>query len=161
MAGIKHVGRIKATNKEQHPEITKAETELSKYNCKTNNYIKFKDYINEKYKCNKIIKKYYEEEMNRKLNWRTKTYRQSSEDKFLNNIEKTFKNANIYIIMPFKSIQLNNLVDLDIKSMISTVREALIQMTDSFDSTDTDLLNIRDEILGDINKFLYLMTFNK
>jgi len=25
--------------------------------------------------------------------------------------------------------------------------------------TDTDLLNIRDEILGDLNKFLYLLTF--
>jgi hypothetical protein len=82
--------RIKATNKEQHPEITKAETELSKYNCKTNNYEKFKEYIKEKYKCNQVIKKYYEEEINRKLNWRTKTYRQSSEDKFLNNIENTY-----------------------------------------------------------------------
>jgi hypothetical protein len=82
--------RIKETNKKQHQEIIDAETELSKYNCKTNNYIKFKDYINEKYKCNKVIKKYYEEEINRKLNWRTKTYRQSSEDKFLNNIENTY-----------------------------------------------------------------------
>lgn len=26
---------------------------------------------------------------------------------------------------------------------------------------DTDLLNIRDEILGDINQFLYLLTFDK
>jgi hypothetical protein len=82
--------RIKETNKKQHQEIIDAETELSKYNCKTNNYTKFKDYIKEKNKCNKIIKKYYEEDINRKLHWRTKTYRQSSEDKFLNNIENTY-----------------------------------------------------------------------
>ena len=90
--------RIKATNKLQHPEITNAETELSKYNCKTNNYEKFKEYIKEKYKCNKIIQKYYEEEINRKLNWRTKTYRQSSDDKFLNNIEKTYGKKNDILV---------------------------------------------------------------
>jgi hypothetical protein len=28
-------------------------------------------------------------------------------------------------------------------------------------SRDSDLLNIRDELLGDINQFLYLMTFDK
>jgi hypothetical protein len=27
--------------------------------------------------------------------------------------------------------------------------------------TNTDLLNIRDEILGDLNQFLYLLTFDK
>ena len=90
--------RIKETNKKQHQEIIDAETELSKYNCKTNNYEKFKEFIKEKYKCNKIIKKYYEEEINRKLNWRTKTYRQSSEDKFLNNIEKTYGHKNDILV---------------------------------------------------------------
>jgi hypothetical protein len=50
--------RIKTTNKKQHQDITNAETELSKYNCKTNDYKKFKDYIKAKYECNKIIKKY-------------------------------------------------------------------------------------------------------
>jgi hypothetical protein len=27
--------------------------------------------------------------------------------------------------------------------------------------TNTDLMNIRDEILGDLNQFLYLFTFDK
>lgn len=90
--------RIKNKNKKQHQEIIDAETELSKYNCKTNNYEKFKEYIKEKYKCNKIIKKYYEEELNRKLNWRSKTYRQKSEDKFLNNIENTYGNKDDILI---------------------------------------------------------------
>ena len=82
--------KIKETNKKKHQNIINAETELSKYNCKTNSYDKFKEYIKAKYNCNSIIKKYYEGEINRKLNWRTKTYRQRSEDKFLNNIEKTY-----------------------------------------------------------------------
>lgn len=58
-----------------------------------------------------------------------------------------------------KSIQLNNLSDIDVKSMVSTLRDSLVQMSDTLDPTDTDLLNIRDEILGDMNQFLYLLTF--
>ena len=35
-------------------------------------------------------------------------------------------------------------------------------MTKTFDKErDTDLLNVRDEILGDVNQFLYLLTFNR
>lgn len=57
-----------------------------------------------------------------------------------------------------KTIQLANLSDIDIKGMVNTTREALIQFTDQFDSTDTDLLNLRDEILGLVNKYSYLFT---
>ena len=50
----------------------------------------------------------------------------------------------------------------DFKSRIYEYREFLIEMNMYFDAKrDTDLLNIRDEILGDINQFLYLMTFDK
>jgi len=90
--------RIKDTNKKQNHDIIDAETVLSKYSCKTNDYKKFKDYIKAKYECNKIIKKYYEKEINRKLNWRSKTYRQKSEDKFLNHIEKTYGNKDDLLI---------------------------------------------------------------
>lgn len=41
-------------------------------------------------------------------------------------------------------------------------REYLIDMDKCLDQTaDTDLLNIRDEILADINQFLYLLTLSK
>ena len=41
-------------------------------------------------------------------------------------------------------------------------RGFLTDMNIYFDpSRDSDLLNIRDELLGDINQFLYLMTFDK
>lgn len=57
-----------------------------------------------------------------------------------------------------KTITMSNLSELDLKSFISTVRDALVQMTEQVDPTDTNLLNIRDEMLGLINKLAYLLT---
>jgi hypothetical protein len=52
--------------------------------------------------------------------------------------------------------------DTGFKARILKYREFLIDMTRTFDpERDTDLLNVRDEILGDVNQFLYLLTFNK
>ena len=52
--------------------------------------------------------------------------------------------------------------DASFKDRILKYREFLIDMTRTFDKErDTDLLNVRDEILGDVNQFLYLLTFNK
>jgi len=57
-------------------------------------------------------------------------------------------------------IDANNLKDF--KSKIFEYRTFLIDMNMVFDSKkDSDLLNVRDEILGDINQFLYLLTFDK
>ena len=45
---------------------------------------------------------------------------------------------------------------------INTYKSYLVGLTNnSFmrSMTNTDLLNIRDEILGDLNQFLYLLTF--
>jgi DNA-binding ferritin-like protein len=47
----------------------------------------------------------------------------------------------------------------DFRQLMFAYREYLIGMNDCFDeSRDSDLLNIRDEILADINQFLYLLT---
>ena len=41
-------------------------------------------------------------------------------------------------------------------------REFLTDLSNQFDEKkDSDLLSIRDEILVDINQFLYLFSFNK
>ena len=49
----------------------------------------------------------------------------------------------------------------DFKSRVYEYRKFLINMNGNLDSRrDTDLLSVRDDILGDINKFLYLLTFN-
>ena len=84
--------RIRQTNKINDPVIIEEETKISKYCCKTNNYTKFKEFIKAKYDSNKILKEFYYEDLYRKLNWRTKTYRQKSEDKFLNNINSKYGN---------------------------------------------------------------------
>ena len=55
-----------------------------------------------------------------------------------------------------KTIQLNNISDIDMKGLITTVRTTFVQM--ELDSSDTDLLNIRDEMLGELNKLSYLLT---
>ncbi len=56
------------------------------------------------------------------------------------------------------TIQLANLSDLDLKGFINTIREALIQITSQVEETDTNLLNLRDEMLGLVNKLSYLLT---
>jgi len=51
---------------------------------------------------------------------------------------------------------------VDFRARIYEYREFLMDMNSYFDSRrDSDLLNIRDEILGHINQFLYLMSFDK
>ena len=50
----------------------------------------------------------------------------------------------------------------EFKRRIHEYREFLIDLNLYFgQGSDTDLLNSRDEILGDINQFLYLMSFDK
>ena len=58
-----------------------------------------------------------------------------------------------------------NLIDpentIDFKHRIYEYRDFLMNIDNCFNKKkDTDLLNIRDEILADINQFLYLMTFD-
>ena len=48
----------------------------------------------------------------------------------------------------------------DFKSCIFAYRHFLKGLGRCF-SQDSDLMSIRDDILGDLNQFLYLMTFNK
>ena len=49
----------------------------------------------------------------------------------------------------------------DFKNRMYQYRDMLLRMDSMFHKKgDNDLLNIRDEMLGDINQFLYLMTFH-
>lgn len=67
------------------------------------------------------------------------------------------------IQMVERSIQLMDPSEkTDFQNKVLEYRGFLTDMNIYFDpARDTDLLNIRDEILGDINQFLYLMTFDK
>lgn len=61
-----------------------------------------------------------------------------------------------------KTIQLNNLKTLDqLISKVNDFKGYLVGLSHHkglSSMTNTDLLNIRDEILGDMNKFLYLLS---
>ena len=64
--------------------------------------------------------------------------------------------------IPDFNIRIPLVNDTSFKSRILKYREFLIDMSNTFDKErDTDLLNVRDEILGDVNQFLYLLSFNK
>jgi DNA-binding ferritin-like protein len=80
-------------------------------------------------------------------------------DKF---IEVLLGKSESRIKMMEKKIQLfDSKNKTEFKQHIYDYREFLIDMNNYFDKNrDSDLLNIRDEILGDINQFLYLMTFH-
>lgn len=57
-----------------------------------------------------------------------------------------------------KIINLINLSEAKPSQMAETICDALVQLTDQIDPKDTNLLNIRDEILGSIQKLKYLLT---
>ena len=57
------------------------------------------------------------------------------------------------------NIKLINLSEMNPKDMITVCVEGIIQFTDDLDPTkDTDLLNLKDEMIGLLNKLLYLLT---
>ena len=62
-----------------------------------------------------------------------------------------------------KSISLVDLTSLEqLKGKVEGFKKYLVSLTNNRalnSMNDTDLLNIRDEILGDLNQFLYLLTF--
>lgn len=57
------------------------------------------------------------------------------------------------------SIGFEDIDEISLQEFIDGSCEFLISLTDEFDATkDSDLLNIRDEMLGDMNKLKYLLT---
>lgn len=66
-------------------------------------------------------------------------------------------------LMGHKNISLIDLNSQEqLKSKIESFKSYLVGLTNNkglSSMTNTDLLNIRDEILGDMNQFLYLLTF--
>lgn len=57
------------------------------------------------------------------------------------------------------SIMFQDIKSLIIQDFLDGITEFLVSMTDQLDSRyDTDLLNLRDEMLADINQLKYLLT---
>lgn len=100
--------------------------------------------------------------------WQTDMHsRHVSADKFLDKAEKIIDNivesyqgkyGIIYLNGNNKNIKLDNIKDKDIKKYLLTVRDFLIKIYPQFinKNTNTDLLNLRDELIAEINITLYL-----
>jgi DNA-binding ferritin-like protein len=59
------------------------------------------------------------------------------------------------------TIELVNIVDVTPEEMVETICQSFVQWTDSIGEKDTNLLNLRDEMLGLFQKLKYLLTLNK
>jgi hypothetical protein len=60
---------------------------------------------------------------------------------------------------PEFSIMFQDIKSLSVQNFMDGITEFLVGMTEQLDSRyDTDLLNLRDEILGDINQLKYRLT---
>lgn len=58
-----------------------------------------------------------------------------------------------------KTIAVENLTDVNIVEFLQTTKSGLINLSSVLSSeSDTDLLNIKDEMLAKINKLAYLLT---
>jgi DNA-binding ferritin-like protein len=102
--------------------------------------------------------------------WKTKVYSQHKatdelHERLGENIDKFIEvllgKDESRIRLVGKKIQLiDSLSESEFKAHIFEYRQFLTELDDVLDDRkDSDLLNIRDEMLADINQFLYLMTF--
>lgn len=103
--------------------------------------------------------------------WKTQSYSQHQATDELH--EKLSENTDKFVeVLLGKDTKRIRMVEKTMKMMDSTdnadflqkmhaYREMMIRMDAIFHKKkDTDLLNIRDEMLGDLNQFLYLMSFD-
>ena len=102
--------------------------------------------------------------------WTTKVYaRHSASDKFVSSLTDKIDRfievmqgiENKRIVIPNTKITFENHTDTTIVKYLKTFREWLIhELPKHINESSTDLLNIRDEILADVNNTLYLFTFS-
>lgn len=104
--------------------------------------------------------------------WKTRSYAQhKATDKLYENLNENIDTMVEVLLgkdesrikMTDKKMDLIDCSDThDFKGRIYKYREFLLDMNDRFDSTrDSEVLSIRDDILVNIDQFLYLMTFDK
>jgi len=103
--------------------------------------------------------------------WQTHVYsRHVATDKYLKKIEKSIDSyVEIYIGKYGRPkisgknalITIHNLSEAGATRMIvAAVKYIQGPLTKTLDASDTDLLNIRDEIIADLNQLLYLFTLH-
>ena len=62
------------------------------------------------------------------------------------------------ISLQSRAIQVINMQELDLADFVDGSAEFLTSLTSQLDPADTNLLNIRDEMLGEMRKLKYLLT---
>jgi hypothetical protein len=69
------------------------------------------------------------------------------------------KYGRIELTDEISELKLKNMKDFSINSYLNEFCDFLVELTGEFDDEkDTDVLNIRDEILSEVNKLKYLLT---
>lgn len=118
------------------------------------------------------IVKYFLELLNmvKLYHWNTKSYSQHKATDELH--ERLSENVDKFVEVLLgkdasrlsrldKKIKLTKLKNTSsLKQKVFEYREYLIKMDKCLSDHDSDLLNIRDEMLADVNQFLYLLTLN-
>lgn len=100
------------------------------------------------------------------LHWETKSYaRHKAYGEIydsLNDLTDTFVETHMgkYGRPKFDTmnVELNSMKNVKVNDLINNAIEFLNNLTNELDPKDTDLLNIRDEMLGELNKLKYLLT---
>lgn len=105
------------------------------------------------------------------LHWQTKKYARhiaygsiySTLDGLIDDFTETCmgKYGRIELSGDLGNLSLQNMNEIKVSEYINEFIEFLIGLTDEFDaSKDSDVLNIRDEIMGECNKLKYLLTLD-
>lgn len=104
----------------------------------------------------------------RVLHWQTESYAQHNaygkiyetlselSDKFME--EYMGKYGRCYFDNSYGTIRIYNINDMDIQKFILHHIEIFNDLNENLDEMDTNLLNIRDEIIGELNQLKYLLT---
>ena len=101
------------------------------------------------------------------FHWQTKSYARhnafgltydSIEDLIDNFVEVHMGKHGRFELGQEAVIVIADISDSSLNEFINSFTEFLNSLSSSLEQTDTDLLNIRDEILGDVSKLKYLLT---
>jgi hypothetical protein len=116
-----------------------------------------------------VIKMMNFQQQMRILHWQTTSYARhnayggiyDSLDDLIDTFTETCmgKYGRIELTDEISELKLKNMKDLSVNSYLNEFADFLMDLSGEFDKEkDTDILNIRDEVLGSINKLKYLLT---
>jgi hypothetical protein len=96
------------------------------------------------------------------LHWQTKKYaRHMAYGSIYDTLDDLIDTFTETCMGKYGRVELQNMSDLSVNGYISDFIEFLKGLNEDFDSSkDSDVLNVRDEIMGECNKLRYLLTLD-